>query len=341
MTTKTKTQKTDKPKRHKEVYPTDEIPHLWMVKSQPSARNPQGNLFFRDSTIFSYGDHFPIARHVETAKGSCVFITTRTWPGNTTAGHVSAVYRAIPQDTWTFRVDDVFSKPADAAKELAQNVKDAADALKTAKSAPSRAVKYTSLLKVAADANRFNEYFGYKARYDYRTPELDTILAEHEAKVQRQRGMAQVKAQEKRDKYNVEYEERRRLESLGIDEKIAAWRAGGYVNLPYGTPTMLRLSKKGDEVETSQGARVPVRHARLLLAIVRRTIASGVEWVSNGKTIHIGHYTVDRIDVAGNLHAGCHHIDWDEISRFAEVLDVLPVPAFRSEPIEVETTTGH
>src|ERR1700722_12403540 len=46
-------------KRKKEVYPTDEIPHLWVHawRSQGNARNAAGNLYFQQASIFSYGSH--------------------------------------------------------------------------------------------------------------------------------------------------------------------------------------------------------------------------------------------------------------------------------------------
>ena len=48
-------------KRSKQVFNTGEIPHLWAHKVQASARNAQGNIYFEDETIYSYGPHFPIA----------------------------------------------------------------------------------------------------------------------------------------------------------------------------------------------------------------------------------------------------------------------------------------
>ena len=51
-------------KRKKHVFDTGEIPHLWAHRTQDEARNRQGNLYFTGDTIYSYGSHFPIARHV-------------------------------------------------------------------------------------------------------------------------------------------------------------------------------------------------------------------------------------------------------------------------------------
>lgn len=96
-------------KRTKQVFNTDEIPHLWMHKTQASARNAQGNVYFENETIYSYGSHFPIAKHVTNAKGkACILFTTDGY-GNTTAKHISAVRSAIPDTAIVFNVSAVAS----------------------------------------------------------------------------------------------------------------------------------------------------------------------------------------------------------------------------------------
>src|SRR5690242_10838325 len=90
--------------RKKQVFKTDEIPHLWAHKIQESARNALGNLYFEGDTIYSYGSHFPIARHINNKHGkSAVLFTTRRY-SVTTSGHVSAVCSAIPGNVPVFHV---------------------------------------------------------------------------------------------------------------------------------------------------------------------------------------------------------------------------------------------
>ena len=67
-------------KRKKHVFDTGEIPHLWAHRTQDEARNRQGNLYFTGDTIYSYGSHFPIARHVTNDAGErAVLFTTATY----------------------------------------------------------------------------------------------------------------------------------------------------------------------------------------------------------------------------------------------------------------------
>lgn len=66
--------------RTKHVFDTNEVPYLWAHQTQSDARNAQGNLYFRGDTIYSYGEHFPIARHVTNSKCKpAVLFTTRTY----------------------------------------------------------------------------------------------------------------------------------------------------------------------------------------------------------------------------------------------------------------------
>ncbi len=110
-------------KRQKQVFDTGEIPHLWAHRTQDEARNRQGNLYFTGDTIYSYGSHFPIARHVETKRGKVILLTTKTY-SVTTSGHVSAVWSAIPAGTDVFHVPDVVGHGSTTHKDhLADYVK--------------------------------------------------------------------------------------------------------------------------------------------------------------------------------------------------------------------------
>lgn len=59
---KTNPLRMDGKKAKREVFKTDEIPHLWAHQTQAQARNAQGNLYFRGPTIYSYRDSWPLAR---------------------------------------------------------------------------------------------------------------------------------------------------------------------------------------------------------------------------------------------------------------------------------------
>lgn len=71
------------------------IAHLWANQLQSEAKNSGRNFFFNGRTIYSYGSHFPIAKHIENQAGERgVLFTERTY-SNTTAKHIGVVSRAV------------------------------------------------------------------------------------------------------------------------------------------------------------------------------------------------------------------------------------------------------
>jgi multidrug efflux pump subunit AcrA (membrane-fusion protein) len=106
--------------------------------------------------------------------------------------------------------------------------------------------------------------------------------------------------------------------------RVAAWVAGRGERFPYtwiDGPT--RLRKRADFLETSRGAEVPWPHAVRAFEAVKQVRASGIPFAANGRTIHLGHFTLDAIDKAGNVVAGCHRVEWKEIARLMKKEGVL------------------
>src|SRR3990167_3993280 len=93
--------------RTRHVYPTSEIPHLWIYQKQDSAKNSSHNLFYEGKFIYSYGLHFEIARIV---KPETVLFTNDSY-SNTTNKHKSMVRRAIPSNFTVFTVKSLYYLP--------------------------------------------------------------------------------------------------------------------------------------------------------------------------------------------------------------------------------------
>src|SRR5262249_9116985 len=108
-------------KRQRYVYPTDRIAHLWAHQTQDSARNKCGNFYFTGDTIYSYGGHFPIARHVKHKGKRAVFLTTRTY-SVTTSGHKNLVSYALRNNVRCFYVDDVTLSPVEQRGQFLRDV---------------------------------------------------------------------------------------------------------------------------------------------------------------------------------------------------------------------------
>jgi hypothetical protein len=91
---------------------------------------------------------------------------------------------------------------------------------------------------------------------------------------------------------------------------------------PYHDNQSCLLRVNGNEIETSQGARIPLDHAPRLWTLIQAVRASGQPYKRNGHTEHAGQFAIDRVEVDGTLKAGCHQIAYDEIERMARHLNL-------------------
>jgi len=319
------------PKRKKHVFDTGEIPHLWAHRTQDEARNRQGNLYFTGDTIYSYGSHFPIARHVTNDAGErAVLFTTATY-SVTTSGHCSAVRSAIPSGIPVFHVPNVchgrYSGSELTADDHAGNLAEYTEQIDKhvitsarARSSYAKEWNYEHAVRLRDEAFAYSAFFGLPVTNIPEVPGPDsdalTAIRNREAK----------RAAEK-----AEQTKRERAEAIvHHQELITKWRAGQYSGCLYDVPAMLRID--GDEVVTSRGARFPVSHAKRGLAIVRKVRESRQAYVRNGHTIHLGPYALDRIEPDGTVKAGCHVVSWEEIERIAPFLDTVPTSTTATDP---------
>ena len=320
--------------RTRHVFKSGEVPHLWHHQTQDSARNGNGSLFFDGLTIFSYGSHFPIARHVQSANGKrrAVLFTTASY-SVTTSSHCSAVRSAIPQNTLVFDVPEVFKDERYASNSHAANLKSYIERVANhlAKSARARQSyskewEHARAVALRAEAREYAKFFHLKL------PAIPTIPALDSA------AMADIKAREAAKSAEKAAAERvRKAEQAKRDAELAdQWRSGEYHGSLYNASVMLRIRTFGaDEdvqhavavVETSRGAQVPVSHALRGLRFVRAVVTRGEAYQRNGHTLHLGYYAIDRIDTDGTLTAGCHVIPYSEIERIAPELERLATAA--------------
>ena len=313
-------------KKKKHVFDTGQIPHLWAHRTQEEARNRQGNLYFTGDTIYSYGSHFPIARHVTNDAGErAVLFTTATF-SVTTSGHCSAVRSAIPSGIPAFHVPNVchgrYSGSELTADEHTGNLADYTERIEKHVITSARArSSYAKEWNHEHAVHLRDEAFAYCAFFDLPVPNIPEVP---ELDSDALRAIRKREAKQAAEK--AEQTKRERAEALvRQQELIAQWRAGQYSGCFYDIPPMLRIV--GDEVQTSRGARFPITHAKRGLAFVRKVRESGQAYVRNGHTIHLGPYAIDRIEPDGTVKAGCHVVSWEEIERIAPALDSAPASA--------------
>ena len=147
--------------RIRNVHPVDMVAHLWANQTQDSARNPCHNFYFHGDTIYSYGSHFPIARHVTRKGKSAVLFTTRSY-SSTTAGHKCTVESACRHLT-VFHVADVTG--SDCRKQFAQYRAEYMGLVgKYAKARQRKPEHLDALRRLVEEANGYAAFFGLRAR---------------------------------------------------------------------------------------------------------------------------------------------------------------------------------
>lgn len=266
------------------------VAHLWANKSQKHAKNGGGCFYFEDETIFSFGPHFPIARHTEcrallsdnsaaekpVRKVPAVLFTTDS-RGPRTSKHMSDTRRAIAHGVKIFHVPClmVHGESETRHKENFQDFIARAIALvKSAEKARSR--KEGLLVSARALVTNANEYamsFGLRDRCN---PDDVKGLAEKASKAEKRETAKQEKVRKARE---AEYNLIKAQAVALFPAYLREWQAGnGYAecfakltsHFDYHLENMLRQMLRAVPyfrldgravVESSLGAKVPARAA--------------------------------------------------------------------------------
>ncbi len=293
----------------KTVHTSDMVCHLWANQSQSEARTGTSNLYFRDSTIYSYGSHFPIACHVSNKRGQKAVLFTSRSCSATTAGHKCDVRRASSHLT-VFTVPEVIVS-SDTHKMNLEYYRDTIAEIsgKVLRARSNQEFLFRELQATINQANAYSAFFGQRVRFEVpdaiNTAELETIIDGHKRK----------KSAEERKAEKIR-KERQADQEREWNQKLENWKDGKNVHIHTTGPASLRIN--GDMIETSAGAEVPLKHAIKILPRIR----SGKPYVRNGHTIHLGQFALDAIDEQGNITAGCHTITREEIERIAKKIGI-------------------
>src|SRR3954471_13646145 len=79
-----------------------DVAHDWANRTDINASASSSNLFFASGAIYSYGDHFMIAKHVWNEQGEHAVLFTEQTYSRTTSKHVSIVASASSHLTKIF-----------------------------------------------------------------------------------------------------------------------------------------------------------------------------------------------------------------------------------------------
>lgn len=342
------------------VFANDMVAHVWAQMTQDEGRSHNGNFSFEGNTLYSYST--PIAQIHRTPGGPVVLLTDRSFSMTTNGKHKNAVWRATGYGetmpifevpfigAWGGQAisSDRMSTDAERhAANLAYLVQQHVDAV--AKLKRTREV-WGAISELLERTGR--PAFDYAATFGLPAPALDLtqdtadIEAHRAAREARNADPAyQAKRQreaERRETRKAEKDAREQAERAERErDQREAWLAGAnnwYRGRSAHGGAMLRV--RGEALETSQGASVPLAHAVKAFRFVKLCRERGEAWARNGHTIRVGHFQVDRIAPNGDFHAGCHFIEWSECERVARQLGVFD-EAGSSEAVEDSAELAH
>lgn len=321
----------------KKVHTPEMVAHLWANQSQEEARNPGNNFYFYGDTIFSYGSHFPIAKHVKDKKGrKAVLFTTRGY-SVTTSKHLHIV-RLAARHLNLIMVDNPRNTlEENLACEDAQ-VKAVMKAAATARKGRSMEKKLEALQAAINQRNALAAFMGRKPTA------LPEDLAGALAKIASAEKRAVVKAKKAQHARNLEaLKAREDAAGAPFGEWLKRWQEGGAgeirharynwglmaevagardkVEYPREMPCVLRVDPADPAtVQTSWGAEVPTEHARRIYQVWARCMGKipPEGWTPRSTSeAAVGAFRVDRIEANGTIFAGCHAIHADAVADFA------------------------
>jgi hypothetical protein len=340
-------------KGKKTVFTNDMCGHVWAQQNQEYGRGSHGAIFFEGATIYSYGHHFPIARFVEHKGRKCVLFTTKRY-GTTTGQHMSIARSSIPNDVPVFNVENVEEQNHKTnLKRFVELIED-----QTATTTRSRSYfdhNVERLGELIEHANSYCKFFDLETRFPpvVFTPEFLAEKRAQEAKARAAKA-AKTKAQaaEKRKQLSdaiTLYRQGATAKQVGVfpymlaqyltdadildhDKNLQAfqatieqrWRAGERVRLDRWRDGGDLLRLRGDVIETSQAATFPITHGVKAFPMIAKVREAGEGWQTNGHTIPLGNFRINRIDPDGTVHAGCHTVHWPEIESCAKQLGLIP-----------------
>ena len=297
----------------KRVTNNNEVAHLWAHQVQDWARS--NRMIFRGKWMWSYAAS--IGRIcTNRTRGPAALISNGS-RSVTTSIHINLAFRAVQGNMPVFTVPSlnrgygVQGEPDHKANLAFYRAGIEESMLKASRARVSTRWHLKDAERKVSEGNAYARYFLLKTRF--LLPSTDQI----EEKVKAQREAAQVKARA----CKLACEERRiKFEA----EELPKWRRGeGYLRfIPAGAPTYLRIV--GNEVESSTFARVPLSHVKKLLPLVH-AIAHGdtIPFVSNGRTLKVGHFKLNSIDAQGTVKIGCHTILYREVCNLESAIGTM------------------
>lgn len=300
-----------------------QVAHLWASGNKTNGKG--SNFYFQGDTIFSYGNHFPIARRVNEN----LYLITQRGYSVSTSKHISYTRRAIPSYAKTFPVanrpnssfETIRGEKMEEARKMLENVE-----------AKTKPLTYERARSLSLFCDETMELLGL-----FQTVDKDFIYAPYQLDLgniktdclalmnthQEAFDLAEIKKHEQREareeKRRAKYARQAELEKMEAEKLVPLWRNGEFVNTwkLRNFPPMLRIV--GDTVQTSHGAEVTREEAKRAFSFIVAKIERGETWHRNEETCAVGPFSLVSIDPE-TVTVGCHRFTVQEVLDFGKLI---------------------
>ena len=258
-----------------------QIAHLFAYLSQYEARNSANNFYFRDKSIFSYGHHFCIAKHIQNSKGEKAILFTKRSYSNTTAKHIQIVRGATSHLNKIYCISPDYSH-LENFEGWINLVEIQARNLLTAK----KPEKYLSIISQLE-----SEVLIYANFFEVEIPEKlkEALSIKDKSNYLEYKGKKELFEKQEKERQQKERKERHK-------KALKEW-LNGKTYIIYNKVDFDYLRLNGENVETSQGVKIPLNDAKAFyLGIKENRIKEGQ---------HILNFSVLKIDKK-SIQIGCH-----------------------------------
>lgn len=307
----------------KTVYPSKEVMHIWANQNQDHARNSSNNVYFRGDTIYSYGSHFPMARHYN----NIVFVTKQGY-SNTTRKHLSFLRRAI----WQEEVHCTYIPQGSMDECIDTHIKnykdwtgDIQESLKKLIRARKKQIHIDNIVELRREAERYSEVTGIPIPAEMAAKmyaeSMEQYMKADEAEVAAiavRREAERVRTGELMVVYNDAWHNRMDTDWIKTLAPYDQALLRAAVRATDGA-TWLRI--EGEEIATSLDINIPIpvaeRYYRHYLAVVANGGCGGESGCGEYKMVG---YTVHTMNEK-ILIVGCHRIPRTEIDYIANKLN--------------------
>jgi hypothetical protein len=277
------------------VLPTSELCHKWANMEQESGRTSTGTLFFNRSTIYSYGDHFAIAKHIVNEQGQRAVLFTERRYSNTTAKHISSVYMSCKNDNLIYCANPIGSHEINFKYWEQSAEHDGANKLAKAR----KPEKYLAVLAdIERTANIYASFFGIQLPETLKAllsiKDKTEFLAFADKKAEFIKAERKIKEAEQKKKFKEDIKKWFNCETSRL-----------YTTYKY---DFLRI--KDNRIETTQAVQIPLELGkRLYQSIKNGSLSVGDKFLN---------YSIN--EVGKEIKIGCHTFKQSYLLKFGSQL---------------------